>query len=184
VSEEYITSISSAYKSAMAMEAVFCSEIITFTYHVTTRCNNPETLYDYRQFIGVDLAFFLPLEMRVLLKRIGSLETPAIKELHNTNGWYILGNCLFLITAIAHRLSRQRHKYDTSTLCIPVDGNLSGHGCDVVSQTNRVQHDRTVRVVDASCQCQYTCRKLVPAERIQGNLNVQSRRVATFTNQN
>jgi len=68
--------------------------------------------------------------------------------------------------------------------CTPVDGNLSGHGCDVVSHTTRVQHVTTVRVVDACCHCQYTCRKLVPGERIQGNLNVQFRRVATFTTQN
>ena len=59
--------------------------IITFTYHVTTCCNNPEALYVYRQFISVDLTCFLPLEMHVLLKRSGFLETPTIIELHSTN---------------------------------------------------------------------------------------------------
>jgi hypothetical protein len=112
----YVGTNVSEDNSALATEAVCSSEIITFTYHVTTRCNNPEALYVCRQFIGVDLAIFLPLEMRVLLNRIGSVETPTIIELHSTNGLYIWGNCLFLITAIAHRLSRQRHKYDASTL--------------------------------------------------------------------
>jgi hypothetical protein len=112
----YVGTNVSEDNSALTMEAVCSSEIITFTYHVTTRSNNPEALYVCRQFIGVDLAIFLPLEMRVLLNRIGSVETPTIIELHSTNGLYIWGNCLLLITAIAHRLSRQRHKYDASTL--------------------------------------------------------------------
>jgi hypothetical protein len=112
----YVGTNVSEDSSALTMEAVWSSEIITFTYHVTTRCNNVEALCVYRQFIGLDLVFFLPLEMRVLLKRSGSVETPATIELHSTNGLYILGNCLLLITAIARRLSRQTHKYDASTL--------------------------------------------------------------------
>lgn len=38
-------------------------------------------------------------------------------------------------------------------------------------------------MVDMSCQCQYTCHKLVPGERIQGNLNVRIRHFATCTTQ-
>jgi hypothetical protein len=89
----------------------------------STECNLPVSppsiflIWVRTTIIGnsVDLAFFLPLEMRVLLKRIGSLEAPPIIELYRTNRWYILESCLLLITAIASRLLRQRHNYDAST---------------------------------------------------------------------
>ena len=51
----YVVTNVSEDNSALTMEAVCSSEIITFTYHVTTRCNSPEALYVYRKFIGVDL---------------------------------------------------------------------------------------------------------------------------------